>query len=153
MSVTISETGDIATCRALRRVVFIEEQGVPEADEIDDLDEVAVHLLATKDGRSVGSARLLTQGDTGKIGRVCVLPGARGTGLGAALVRAAVAHFARQDGIRRVKLGAQTHALGFYERLGFAPVGAIYQDAGIPHRDMELHLPDRDARNPAVNGV
>lgn len=140
MSLVIAETRDIATCRALRRVVFIEEQGVPEADEIDDKDDEAVHLLATLDGRPVGSARLLVLGDTGKIGRVCVLKESRGTGLGAALVQAAVAQFAGRGGIARVKLGAQTHALGFYERLGFRPYGPEYMDAGIPHRDMVLDL-------------
>jgi len=140
MSVTIEQTRDIATCLALRRVVFIEEQGVPEADEIDDKDDAAVHLLARVDGVAVGSARLLEEGTTGKIGRVCVLASQRGTGLGAALVRAGVAHFAARPGITRVKLGAQTHALGFYERLGFQAVGPEYLDAGILHRDMVLPL-------------
>ena len=53
--IRIAVTDDIATCRALRRVVFIEEQGVSEADELDDLDGVAVHLLAIVDGRPMGS--------------------------------------------------------------------------------------------------
>lgn len=140
MTATIAETRDIATCRALRRVVFIDEQGVSEADEIDDQDDVAVHLLAMLDGMPVGTARLLVQGDTGKIGRVCVLPDQRGRGLGAALIRAAVAHFAARSDIAQVRLGAQTHALGFYERLGFRPVGDAYIDAGIPHRDMVCDL-------------
>ncbi|MFN3294625.1 MAG: GNAT family N-acetyltransferase [Gemmobacter sp.] len=143
MSWAIEETRDIAACRALRRIVFIEEQGVPEADEIDDLDEVAVHLLARVGGQPAGSARLLVQGSTGKIGRVCVLAPLRGTGLGAALVRAGVARLAAEPGVERVKLGAQTHALGFYERLGFQAVGPEYLDAGIRHRDMVLTLPPR----------
>ncbi|MBL4915793.1 GNAT family N-acetyltransferase [Szabonella alba] len=137
---TIARTGDIAACRALRRIVFIEEQGVSEADEIDDLDDEAIHLLALQDGRPVGSARLLIRGETGKIGRVCVLRAARGTGLGAALIRAAIAEFRALPGIKRAKLGAQTHALGFYEGLGFAAEGPVYDDAGIPHRDMVLQL-------------
>ena len=136
----IVETRDIAACRALRRVVFTEEQGVSETDEIDDLDEVAVHLLAVQDGVPVGAARLLTYGDTGKVGRVCVLARLRGTGLGAALMRAAVAHFRARGDVARVKLGAQTHALGFYERLGFVAQGPEFLDAGIPHRDMVLDL-------------
>lgn len=140
MTVRIFVTDDIAACHALRRAVFIDEQGVPEADEMDDRDAGAVHLLATVDGRPMGSARLLTEGDTGKIGRVCVLSEARGTGLGAALMVEAVEIFARQPGISRVKLGAQTHALGFYERLGFAVTGPEYLDAGIPHRDMVRQL-------------
>ncbi len=138
MTAEIAVTDDIATCRALRRIVFIEEQGVSEADEVDDLDGQATHLLARMEGRPVGSARLLTQGDTGKIGRVCVLAEARGAGLGAALIRAAVAEFRNRPGVRQVKLGAQTHALGFYEKLGFAAFGPVYDDAGIPHRDMVL---------------
>lgn len=136
----IAETRDIATCLALRRTVFIEEQGVSEADELDDLDQAATHLLATLDGRPVGCARLLTDGGTGKIGRVCVLAEARGTGLGAALIRAAIAHFAAGGQVDVVKLGAQTHALAFYEKLGFSAYGPIYDDAGIPHRDMALTL-------------
>lgn len=140
MSVTIAETLDIATCRALRRTVFIKEQGVSEADEVDDLDDHAIHLLATDAGRPVGTARLLTYGSMGKIGRVCVLAESRGTGLGAALIRAGIETFRARGGIETVKLGAQVHAQGFYEKLGFTPVGAIYDDAGIPHLDMILRL-------------
>lgn len=138
--ISITETRDIATCRALRRTVFIEEQGVSEADEVDDKDDEAIHLLATLHGKPVGSARLLVLGDTGKIGRVCVLPEARNTGLGAALMRAAVDRFRTVPGVKKVKLGAQTHALGFYERLGFTAIGDEFDDAGIPHRDMVLPL-------------
>lgn len=140
MTLVIGVTSDLATCRALRRTVFIEEQGVSEADEVDDLDGQAIHILATQDGVPVGSARLLAMGDTGKVGRVCVLKSARGTGLGAALMHAVVAQFRAMPGIRRVKLGAQTHALAFYERLGFKPYGDVFLDAGIEHRDMVLDL-------------
>ncbi|MDE3081231.1 MAG: GNAT family N-acetyltransferase [Paracoccaceae bacterium] len=140
MTVEIAETDDIAACRALRRVVFIEEQGVPEADELDDKDGEAIHLLATDAGRPVGTARLLLMGKTGKIGRVCVLKEMRGTGLGAALIRAAVDRLRQIEGIATVKLGAQVHALGFYEKLGFTAFGPVYDDAGIPHRDMAQTL-------------
>lgn len=136
----IAVTTDIATCLALRRIVFIEEQGVSEADERDDLDGQAVHLLAWVDGRAVGSARLLTTGHSGKIGRVCVLADQRGSGLGAALIGAAVEEFRRMPGIEVVKLGAQTHAIAFYEKLGFVAFGPEYDDAGIAHRDMMLDL-------------
>jgi ElaA protein len=140
MTANIAVTRDIATCRLLRRIVFIEEQGVSEAVDVDDLDGQAVHLLATLAGRPVGSARLLTLGNTGKIGRVCVLRDQRGTGLGAALIRAAVDEFRAMPGITQVKLGAQSHAIGFYERLGFTAFGPEYLDADIPHRDMAFTL-------------
>ena len=138
MTLAIAETRDIALCRRLRRVVFIDEQGVSEADEVDDRDGAALHLLALLDGAPVGSARLLVEGRTGKIGRVCVLKPARGAGIGAALIRAGVARFRAMPGVTKVKLGAQVQALGFYAGLGFEAVGAEYLDAGILHRDMVL---------------
>ncbi len=138
--ISIDETRDIATCRALRRIVFIQEQNVSEADELDDQDDAAIHLLAVENGVAIGSARLLIGDDTGKIGRVCVLAPARGRGIGADLIRAAVARFGDMPAIARVKLGAQTHAIDFYARLGFVAFGPVYVDAGIEHRDMVLEL-------------
>lgn len=140
MILEIVETRDIALCRHLRRVVFIEEQGVSEADEVDDLDDVALHLLALVGGDAVGSARLLVQGEVGKIGRVCVLRRARGAGIGAALIKAAVLRFRGIEGVTKAKLSAQVHVLGFYEGLGFEAFGPVYDDAGIGHRDMMLKL-------------
>lgn len=135
----ITVTDDFPACAAIRRRVFIEEQNVPEELELDDLDATAVHLLASRDGRPVGTARLLIDGETAKIGRVALLPEARGTGAGAALMRAALDEL-RARGIRTAKLGAQTHAIGFYEKLGFTAYGPEYDDAGIPHRDMSRAL-------------
>jgi predicted GNAT family N-acyltransferase len=137
---SIAVTRDLATCLAVRRKVFIDEQGVSEADEVDGLDPVALHLLAMQDAAPVGTARILVEGAVGKIGRVCVLSQARGTGLGAALIRAAVAELRAMPGVAKAKLGAQVHALVFYERLGFEAVGQVYMDAGIPHRDMVMAL-------------
>ncbi len=137
----IERTTDLDTCRAIRREVFILEQNVPEAEEWDGRDGKAIHLLARDAaGAAIGTARILTEGATGKIGRVAVLKSARGTGAGAALIRAALDELRAMPGITRAKLGAQTHAIGFYERLGFAAYGPEYDDAGIPHRDMALDL-------------
>ena len=136
----IEVTRDIATCQRLRRVVFIDEQGVSEADEVDGLDPEAIHLLAFDGNRPVGTARILLKGPVGKIGRVCVLPEARGTGLGAALIRAALEVLRAQPGVSDAYLGSQSHATGFYEKLGFAVEGEEFQDAGIPHRHMRRAL-------------
>lgn len=138
MSITIALTDDIPACRALRRTVFIEEQGVSEADEIDDLDGVCLHLLAHASGIPVGSARILIKDDIAKIGRVCVLPSYRGTGLGAGLIREALT--VSRGKAKTAKLGSQTHAIGFYEALGFTAIGPVYDDAGIDHRDMVRDL-------------
>lgn len=140
MTIRIAQSDDIVTCLMLRRIVFIDEQGVSEADEIDDLDDHSVHLLAWDGEHPVGTARLHIIENIAKIGRVCVILSHRGTGLGAALIRSALDVAKAQDGVDQAKLGAQVHALGFYEALGFEPFGPIYDDAGINHRDMVHHL-------------
>ena len=137
----IEKTDDIAACRAIRHEVFVIEQHVPEAEEWDGRDGEAIHLIARDDsGAPIGTARLLLEGATGKIGRVAVLKAARGSGTGAALIRASLQELAGIQGISRAKLGAQTHAIGFYEKLGFSAYGPEYLDAGIAHRDMTQEL-------------
>ena len=126
---------DMEAVFAIRAKVFIEEQGVPEAEERDDYDADAIHLIAFADNIAVGTARLLVAGATGKIGRVAVLQSYRGRGLGQGLIKAALIEF-QSLGLTHAKLGAQTHAIGFYEALGFEATGPEYMDAGIPHRDM-----------------
>mmetsp|Transcript_29712 Transcript_29712/g.58997 ORF Transcript_29712/g.58997 Transcript_29712/m.58997 type:complete len:141 (-) Transcript_29712:3255-3677(-) len=140
MNWAIAQTDDLAACLALRRTVFIEEQNVSEADEVDGRDGDALHVLALVDRKALGCARILISGETAKIGRVCVLKEGRGTGLGAAIILACLDVARGQDGVTRAQLGAQTHALAFYEKLGFAAFGPIYDDAGILHRDMERAL-------------
>ena len=96
----IERTEDLETCRAIRRVVFVQEQNVPEDEEWDGLDGAAIHLLARDDqGAAVGTARILLADGTGKIGRVAVLKPVRGTGAGAALIRAAPAEFPALPGV------------------------------------------------------
>jgi ElaA protein len=136
----IEVTRDIATCQRLRRAVLIEEQGVSEADEVDGLDPQAIHLLAYAGNEPVGTARILVKGSVGKIGRVCVMPTARGTGLGARLIRTALEVLQGQPGVSEAYLGSQSHATGFYEKLGFAVEGEEFLDAGIPHRHMRRAL-------------
>jgi len=137
--VKIVETQDLSAPHALRRAVFIEEQGIAEAEEWDELDAEALHLVAWVGDAALGTARLFVKGDLGRIGRVCVAKAARGTGLGAALINEGCARLAAA-GCQRVHLGAQCHAIPFYERLGFHPFGPEYDDAGIPHREMERIL-------------
>ena len=132
-------TTDLDTCIALRRAVFIDEQGIPEAEEIDDLDDEALHVLGWIDGVPVATARMFLTDGTGKIGRVCVLAQARGTGAGAAIMQGAIAAL-RARGAATVKLSSQSYAIPFYEKLGFVAYGPEYPDAGIPHRDMVLEL-------------
>ncbi|MCC3769780.1 GNAT family N-acetyltransferase [Streptomyces sp. UNOC14_S4] len=141
-------------CHAVRREVFVAEQGVPEAEEMDAYDADAVHFLAAGPDGPVGTVRFLhgpaarkkyghagvTDDRVAVLGRLAVGRAARGTGLGVRLVRA-VEEEARRLGLTRVYLEAQTHALGFYERLGYAAYGPEFEEgSGIPHRAMTKAL-------------
>lgn len=128
---------DHAALALVRRIVFIDEQGVPEDMEWDEHDAVSAHWLAEDDGgRAIGCARLLPDGH---IGRMAVLASWRGRGVGHALL-AAVLDVARARGQTRVALSAQTHAVDFYRRAGFETVGDEYDEAGIPHIAMQKRL-------------
>ncbi|MEU1486827.1 GNAT family N-acetyltransferase [Streptomyces sp. NPDC005752] len=144
------EESDLAACFQVRKEVFVGEQQVPEEIEYDTHDATAVHVLAvTADGSALGTGRLLhgeaaadrTGGDTtvGSLGRLAVTREARGLGVGAALVRA-IEDEARALGLASVDLHAQTHALGFYERLGYRAYGPEFSDADMPHRAMRRAL-------------
>lgn len=130
---------DMDAVLKIRRIVFIEGQNVPEHEERDGRDGEAIHLIAFRQERPVGTARLLLQDSVGKIGRVAVLSEMRGLGLGKALMLAALEEL-RAEGMLKAKLAAQMHALGFYEALGFEAEGPEFVDAGILHRDMTLML-------------
>ncbi|MFB6754125.1 GNAT family N-acetyltransferase [Streptomyces sp. NPDC056353] len=145
------DPADRDACFAVRKDVFVAEQKVPEDIEYDAHDADAVHVLAVRaDGVPLGTGRLLhgaaavaKNGDgdpaVGSLGRLAVTAAARGLGVGAALVRA-VEDAARARGLTAVDLHAQTHALGFYERLGYQAYGPEFPDAGIPHRAMRRSL-------------
>lgn len=120
----------------IRRRVFGGEQGVSEEHDRDPRDADAFHLLLIRDGEAIGTARLLRDGT---IGRVALLPTARGHGLGRVLMEA-VEDLARRHGIRRVHLHAQVHATGFYARLGYHRHGEPFVEAGILHNEMEKTL-------------
>lgn len=120
---------------ALRHEVFVVEQKVDEASEIDAYDPTALHYVAVLDGDVVGTLRLIDTAEHMKIGRVAVRQTMRGKGTAQAMMQAAM-DAARAMGRTRFYLSAQTDKIGFYERFGFVASGSEYLDEGIPHRDM-----------------
>ena len=123
---------DNADLRRIREAVFIAEQSVSPELELDSDDAEAVHFLALESGYPIGTARLLADG---QIGRVSVLRDWRGMNVGGALMQAVIAE-AERRGLTEQKLTAQVHATSFYERLGFTVVSDEFLEAGIPHVDM-----------------
>jgi predicted GNAT family N-acyltransferase len=129
---------DQMALQAVRRIVFVAEQEVPEALEWDGLDTDAVHMLAEDaDGRAIATARLLP---SGQIGRMAVLRTHRGRGIGRALLLRLLEIGAAGD-YPPPFLNAQVTALDFYRRAGFEPEGEVFDEAGIPHRRMTLADP------------
>ncbi len=121
---------------ALRMRVFVDEQGVPEDMETDVYDETADHLLVRDGGRiAVGTLRIAMIGATGKLGRVAVAATHRRRGIATLMMAAAVSH-CRTLGLKSMELDAQTYIAGFYQGIGFTPVGAEFMDAGILHVHM-----------------
>jgi predicted GNAT family N-acyltransferase len=137
----------------VRRTVFIEEQRIAERDEWDEVDPVAVHVLAFErpdaaKRDAVGTGRLEP---TGKIGRVAVLPQYRGNGAGVAVMRRLM-NLAAARGFTEVYLNAQLSAAGFYERLGFRVDGPEFDEVGIPHVRMRRAVGKRDGQSAGPDG-
>jgi ElaA protein len=139
--VEVGSAEQLEQALAIRLAVFVEEQGVSRALEIDGHDDAARHLLALCDGEPLGTLRLrwLEGGRAAKIERVAVLPRGRGGGVGHALMDAALA-LAERGGAKEARLHAQTVAQAFYDRLGFVAFGPIFDEDGIPHIAMRRPL-------------
>ena len=131
---------DMLSCLDLRRTVFIEEQNVPENEEVDGDDPGCDHILLTVYDIPVGAARLKYYNDFIKVQRVCVLKNYRGQGIGSKIINFIIRHVEKNDIRSSVRLGSQIHALEFYKRLGFIEFGEEYLDAGILHKDMEFQI-------------
>jgi tRNA(adenine34) deaminase len=127
---------DHSTLKAIRFEVFVEEQGVPENEEIDRFDPISIHAIAWVDGQAAACGRLLPDGH---IGRMAVRKSFRGKNIGGTVLEHLIER-ARQRGDKESVLSAQTHAVGFYEKCGYVAYGPEYLDCGIPHRDMRKAL-------------
>ena len=125
----------------VRREVFILEQKVPEDLEIDEFDPVALHALAYSDNACIGTARLHINDDrSGQIGRMAILSSFRNQGLGRQIMKVLIGT-AKSSGATSLILQAQVSSIPVYEKIGFVANGPIYDEAGIPHRNMMMVLP------------
>jgi predicted GNAT family N-acyltransferase len=143
----VKDEAELLQALAIREVVFIEEQHVPEGIERDADDARAYHVLAFTEGHAIGTGRLVVlprppEGETGgwgQISRMAVLQSERAHGVGKQLLEALEAE-ARRRGMAGIVLHAQLYALSFYERHGYRPVGAVFQEAGVDHVAARKHL-------------
>lgn len=120
----------------VRKIVFVDEQNVPEEEEIDQYEDEATHVVLYDDQeKPAGAGRVRVLDGIGKIERICVLSTTRGTGAGRKIV-SKLENIASEQGVTKFKLNAQTHAIPFYEKLGYEVVSDEFMDAGIPHVTM-----------------
>jgi len=142
----ITDDDDMAAAYAIRAEVFIDEQDVTLEEEVDGMDDLALHVLLLVDGAPVGTGRAIpphgpgSAGGSYHLGRIAVRMPWRGRGLGVVVVRAledlCARHASARGGCGQVELDleAQTHALGFYRRLGYTVCRREFLDARIAHR-------------------
>jgi predicted GNAT family N-acyltransferase len=142
-----ADEDELAQALALRRAVFVDEQGVPLAAERDGRDSEAMHLVALEGGRVLGTCRLLLAssrdrrgaGVEVRLGRLAVAPEGRRRGIASALLTAAEQE-ARAAGAERIVLHAQTYASRLYADAGYRRRGRPFLEQGLEHVTMERRL-------------
>lgn len=131
---------DYPLSREIREEVFVKEQEYPIELEFDEADENCWHLVLTDDEKAIATARLLKLSEgVFKPGRIAVLKAYRGKNIGAELLTLIIEK-AKEMGAKELHIGAQTYAVGFYEKFGFKTTGEEYMDEHIPHIDMIAYL-------------
>jgi len=153
----VSTAQERATHFRIRHQVFVVEQGLfgdasaggsgagQDRDAHDD-DPATVHVVGLADGVICGTVRLYPLAGTPgrwKGDRLAVLDGHRHQGLGAPLVRFAVATAGRRGG-QEMEAYVQPANVRFFEWLGWRPAGGLVTYAGIPHQRMLIGLTQQD---------
>ena len=130
---------------AIRRKVFQEEQGVDPALDLDGKDGEAQHFLSYCNNMAGGTARVRYFTDNhlalARIERVAVLPEFRRHGVGKVTAEY-ILNFLKLNWVDKADLIAQERVKGFYEKIGFRPIGRPFEKAGILHIAMEIYMKD-----------
>lgn len=141
-AIEITTAAELEQAFAIRRDVFVKEQGVPleaELDAFDTLGEGTTHVLVLDGELAVGTGRFRLKDGVGKVERVCVLQQARGTGVGN-IIMEKIEQLARTQGFKKLKLHGQTHAERFYHQLGYETTSEEFIEENIPHVEMTKEL-------------
>jgi predicted GNAT family N-acyltransferase len=136
----IEGAGDLTDAYALRRAVFVDEQGTSEEEEMDGQDADAAHLVVYDGGAPVAAGRIIVKDGVCYLGRICVRQDRRRERLGAYLTRRLIQR-AFRSGYAEQVLHAQLQAQDFYSGLGFEPFGETDVEANSPHISMR-HIGD-----------
>lgn len=121
---------------SIRYTVFVDEQQVPKALEVDEDEAAAIHFVLYEEDQPLATLRLLPLSPSQvKLQRMAVQQDARQKSLGKQLILFAE-NYANEQGYQTITLGAQQTAIPFYEKIGYQPQGEPFMDAGISHITM-----------------
>lgn len=123
----------------LRVDVFVVEQKCAYP-EIDDLDKECLHLQIFLEDKLAAYCRIISEGETARIGRVIVHPSFRKQQLGKQLMAVAMDTIKRSKHYKWIELSAQSHLQNFYGFFGFHAISEEYIEDKIPHIDMKVHI-------------
>ena len=122
----------------LRSAVFVVEQDCVYQD-VDGMDQKAIHVLAKSENKIVAYLRIFKPGDyfeSTSIGRVVVEETSRKKGFAKEIMVQAMDYILTDLKEQRITLSAQTYLIKFYNELGFKTEGMQYLEDGIPHIKM-----------------
>ncbi|HMC00908.1 MAG TPA: GNAT family N-acetyltransferase [Flavobacteriaceae bacterium] len=122
----------------LRSEVFVVEQDCVYQD-IDNIDQIAVHVLGFKDEKLVAYTRVFKPGDyfsEASIGRVVVAKKQRHYKYGYDIMKASINAIVDIFKTKEIRISAQCYLKTFYNNLSFKAVGEEYLEDGIPHINM-----------------
>jgi predicted GNAT family N-acyltransferase len=143
LTLTVRPARDEAEAKAaldLRVRVFVDEQGVSPEEELDDLDDEALQVVAVDESGVVATCRLRDLGaGAWKLERMAVVQGLRNRGVGARLLAGAERE-ARERAAAEIVLHAQRRAEPFYAAHGYLQEGEVFMEAEIEHVRMRKAL-------------
>ena len=126
----------------LRSEVFVVEQDCVYQD-IDNKDQIAIHLFYKEEEEIIGYTRIFKKGDyyeNPSIGRVVVSKNKRGKDLGKEIMLESMKYIKNNIKGEKIELSAQVYLDNFYKDLGFYSKGEEYLEDGIPHQRMFFNL-------------
>jgi len=136
----ITQPEELQAAFAVRKEVFIQEQGVADEEEFDVFDLTSAHFVAFDDAdNACGTARWRKTEQGIKLERFAVLIPYRGKGVGALLLQHVLDDIAQYPELdaQTIYLHSQATAVDFYRKYGFQKVGDLFYECEIPHYKME----------------
>ncbi len=129
---TVEYKNNYEDAKKIRTEVFIQEQGFQE--EFDENDSKSVHVTIYVDNEIAGCARMFCDEDKTMIhlGRIALRKKFRNQGLGRYLIGCCEKYYEGMD-VTSFALDAQCRKQGFYEKLGYNPIGEVFEEEGVPH--------------------